>query len=39
MHFLKNIGVQLFLRDRSFRPKLTIMLKYQIEINDNVFIL
>ena len=37
MHFLKNIGVQLVLNDRSYRPKVTIMLKYQIETNDNIW--
>ena len=39
MHFFKNIGVQLVLCIGNFRPKLTIMLKYQIEINDNIWFL
>ena len=39
MYFFKNIGVQLVLRDRIFRPKVTIMLKYQTEINDNIWFL
>ena len=38
MHFFKNIGVQLVSCDRSFRPKVAIMLKYQIEIIDNIFV-
>ena len=37
MHFFKNIGAQLVLRDRNFRPKVIIMLKYQMEINDNIW--
>ena len=39
MHFFKNIGVQLVLRDRIFRLKVTIMLKYQTEIYDNIWFL
>ena len=37
MHFFKNISVQLVLSDRSFRPKVTVILKYQMETNDNIW--
>ena len=39
MNFFKNIGVQLVLTDWNFRPKIATMLKYQMEINDNIWFL
>ena len=39
MQLFKNIGVQSILTNRSFRSKVTIMLKYQIEINDKIWVL
>ena len=38
MHLFKKISVQLVLKDhRSVWPKVTIMLKYQMEINNNIW--
>ena len=38
MQLFKNIGVQSILTNRSFRSKVTIMLKYQIEMNDKIWV-